>query len=123
MNRFEGRLNKEYGKELMGFYFNGRIFHIRCTDHSLGRFKERNLDVNVSLGDIVSLGKDRLYRMSENGDDVAIINTVKNQSTIVTFESEKNETQIRIRTIIGRSNIYVKTGTRIFKLQNYKGGF
>jgi len=116
MNRFDGNLNKDYGVKLMGFYFNGRKFEIRCTEHSLGRFKERNLDVNIACGDIVSLGKERLYGMSKAGDDVAIINTQKNLATIITFESEKDETQIRIRTIIGRSNIYVKDGTRIYNL-------
>lgn len=123
MNRFDGNLNKDYGIKLMEFRFNGRRFEIRSTEHSLERFKERHLDVNVSLGDIVSLGKERLYRMADNGDDVAIINTQKDLATIITFESQGDETQIRIRTIIGRSNIYVKTGTRIFKLQDYKGGF
>jgi len=122
MNRFKGRLEKR-GKMLLSFSFNGRRFEVRCTEHSLIRFKDRHLDVNVSLGDIVSLGKDRLYKMADNGDDVAIINTPKHQSTIITFESEGDETQIRIRTIIDRSNIYVKTGTKIFKLQDYKGGF
>jgi len=123
MNRFKGNLNKDYGTKLMGFNFNGRNFEVRCTEHSLERFKERHLDFNISLGDIVSLGKDRLYKMANNGDDVAIINAVRNQSTIITFESEGNETQVRIRTIIARSNIYVKTGTKIFNLKNYKGGF
>lgn len=114
-NRFEGNLNKEYGEKLMGFHFNGRQFEIRCTVHSLERFAERNLDVNISCGDIVSLGKERLCKMADAGDDVAIINTHKNLATIITFESQDNEVQIRIRTIIGRSNIYVKTDTKIFK--------
>jgi len=123
MNRFKGNLNKDYGTKLMDFSFNGRKFEVRCTEHSLIRFKERHLDVNVSLGDIVSLGKERLYKMADSGDDVAIINQSKHQSTIITFESEGNETQVRIRTIIARSNIYVKTGTKVFNLKNYKGGF
>ena len=115
MNRFDGNLNKDYGVKLLGFHFNGQTFEIRCTEHSLERFKGRGLDFNISCGDIVSLGKERLYRMSKLGDDVAIINTHKNLATIITFESEGNETQIRIRTIIGRSNIYVKDGTRIYR--------
>lgn len=123
MDRFKGNLNKEYGKKLIGFGYNGRNFEIRCTEHSLQRFKDYNLDVDAALGSIIALGKERLYRFSNDSIDVAVIDKENHISVIITFESEDKETQIRIRTIIPRSHIFVKAGTRVYELKNYKGGF
>lgn len=68
------------------------------------------------LGSIVALGKERLDDFAAQGVDVAIIDKVNRQSIIITFESEGNYTQIRIATIIGRDNIFVKNGTKIINL-------
>lgn len=122
-NRFKGNLNKEYGEKLLGFSYNGRNFEIRCTEHSLQRFKDHNLDVDAALGSIIALGKERLYRFSNDSIDVAVIDKENNISVIITFESENKEVQIRIRTIIPRSHIFVKAGTRVYELKNYKGRF
>jgi len=123
MNRFEGNLNKEYGKELIRFAYNGRSFSVRATEHSLDRFKDHNLDVDAALGSIIALGKERLYKFSKDSVDVAVIDKENHISVIITFESEDKETQIRIRTIIPRSRIFVKAGTRVYELKNYRGGF
>ena len=123
-NRFEnGSLNKGYGKQLLKFSYNGEEFSVRATEHSLQRFKDYNLDVDAALGSIIALGEERLYKFSNDSVDVAIIDKENNISVIITFESEDKETQIRIRTIIPRSHIFVKTGTRVYKLEDYKGGF
>jgi hypothetical protein len=116
MDRFKGNLNRNHGKLLLAFRFNGREYEVRCTNHSLDRFKDRNLDVNEALGAIVALGKKRLDDFAIKSDDVAIIDKVNKQSVIITFESEGNYTQIRIATIIGRDKIFVKNGTKIFNL-------
>ena len=118
--RFENNLNENHGTTLMRFSYNGREFTIRTTDHKKDHL-ERKYDMNVICGDIVALGKERLYNYSNQGTDTAIIDEDHNLAVIITFE----ENQIRIRTIIDRSNIWVKKGTRIFKLreQNYRGGF
>lgn len=123
MNRFEGRLNKEFGRKLMGFHFNGTEYEIRCTDHSLDRFKDHGINVDTALGSIVALGKERLDHFASQGSDVAIIDKENHISVIITFESERNYVQIRIATIIPRSNIFVKAGTKVFCLKDYKGGF
>jgi len=118
--RFNGNLNQDHGEKLISFNYNRREFEIRTTDHK-GDHPERKYDMNVVCGDIIALGKERLYRYADQGIDTAIIDEDNNLAVIITFEGS----QIRIRTIIDRSNIWVKEGTRIFKLrkQNYKGGF
>ena len=124
MNRFkEGSLNRSHGTKLISFQFNGREFEVRTSDHSLERFKERNVDIDAAVGSIVALGKQRLDYFASQGSDVAIIDKQNKISVIITFESEDNYTQIRIVTVIPRVNIFVKDGTKIYNLVNYKGGF
>lgn len=112
MGRFEN-LNETHGVTLLKFSFNRIQFKIRSTDHSIQRFKEKGIDVNIACGDIIALGKERLYNYSKTGNDVAIIDTDNDITTIITFEN----TQIRIRTIIPKSHIWVKSGTRIYNLR------
>ena len=122
MNRFDN-LNRNHGTKLMSFRFNGREYEVRCTDHSLERFIERGLNIDEALGAIITLGKERLDYLSEKGDDVAIIDKYQGQTVIITFESERDYTQIRIVTIIKKTNIYVKEGTKILCLSNCKEEF
>ena len=116
--RFKENLNQEHGKKLMSFSFNGRHFEIRTTDHRKDH-QERKYDMNVVCGDIIALGKERLYNYADQGEDIAIIDEENNLSVIITFEGN----QIRIRTVIDKSNIWVRKGTRIFNLKDYRGGF
>lgn len=116
--RFENNLNENYGITLLKFSYNGITFKIRSTEHSLLRFKEKGIDVDIACGDIVALGKARLYNYAKTGDDVAIIDVKNKITTITTFEGS----QIRIRTIIPRSNTWIKQGTRIYKLNERSFG-
>lgn len=118
MERHKEDLNRNHGKKLMGFHFNGRNFEIRTTDHTYEHL-ERKYDINVICGDIVALGEERLYNYANQGDDVAIVDQNNDLTVIITFEGN----QIRVRTVIDKSNVWVRKGTRIFNLRNYKGGF
>jgi hypothetical protein len=122
-NRFKGTLNKHHGVKLMDFRFNGRQYEVRATEHSLQRFIERKLNVDEALGSIVALGKSRLDYFANVGADVAIIDKIQHQTVIITFESEDDYTQIRIATVIPRSRVFVKDGTKIYNLKEYKEGF
>lgn len=119
MEEFKENLDKNHGRKLMNFSFNGRNFEIRTTSHITYEHLERKYDMNVVCGNIIALGKERLYRYADQGNDVAIIDEDHDITVIITFEGN----QIRIRTVIDKSNVWVKSGTRIFKLRNYKGGF
>jgi len=119
MREHEGNnLNRDHGKKLMSFSFNGKNFEIRTTDHTYEHL-ERRYDLNIVCGNIVALGKERLYDYAERGEDVAIIDRDNDITVIITFEGS----QIRIRTVIDKSNVWVRKGTRIFNLTNYKGGY
>ena len=110
--RFKDNLNENYGITLIKFSYNGTEFKIRSTDHSIKRFKENGINVDIACGDVIALGKERLYDYAKTGGDVAIIDVDNDITTIITFEG----TQIRIRTIIPKGNAYVKTGTKIYRL-------
>ena len=118
MEEHKGNLNKNHGIKLLSFSFNGREFEIRTTDHT-HKHLERKYDLNIVCGDIIALGKERLCNYANRGDDVAIIDQNHDITVIITFEGN----QIRIRTVIDKSNIWVRKGTRIFNLRNYKGDF
>lgn len=121
--RFENNLNENYGLTLMTFNYNGVQFQIRTTTHFHDKSKERGIDLDTACGDIVALGKERLYNYAKARDDVAIIDTENNMTTIITFEGNQNPyVQVRIRTIIPKSKVWVKTGTKIYNLKDYKGG-
>jgi len=115
-NRFNGNLDRNHGTKLIDFKFNGRQYEVRCTDHSLDRFKDHGLNIDEALGSIVALGKQRLDYFANEGADVAIIDKLQHQTVIITFESEGNYTQIRIATIIPRDRVFVKEGTKIYTL-------
>jgi len=123
MNRFEGKLDHNHGVKLLEFRFNGIQYEVRTTIHSYDRFIDHGLDVDAALGSIVALGKDRLDKFSMDGEDTCIIDKVQHQAVIITFESEDKYVQIRIATIIPRDRVFVKSGTRIFTLREYEGGF
>ena len=116
MEGHKGNLNRNHGRKLMSFSFNGRDFEIRTTDHTYHHM-ERRYDLNVVCGDIVALGKERLYNYADQGDDVAIIDQDHDLTVIITFEGKAiGCNQIRIRTVINKSNVWVKKGTRIYRL-------
>ena len=123
METFKENLDRNHGRKLMGFHFNGQDFEIRTTDHTYHHL-ERKYDMSVVCGNIVALGKERLYRYADQGNDVAIIDENHDLTVIITFEGKETEAnQIRIRTVIAKSDVWVKSGTRVFNLGNYKGGF
>jgi hypothetical protein len=111
MERFEKTLNDNHGKILLNFNYNGRKYEIRTTDHTY-KHLERKFDFNTVCGDIVALGKERLDCYADKGEDVAIIDMENDMTVIITFEGN----QIRVRTVIDKSNVWVKKGTKIFRL-------
>jgi hypothetical protein len=117
-NRFtNGTLNRNFGTKLLDFRFNGRTFEVRTTDHSLDQFKARGVNIDEALGSIVALGKTRLYHYADTGIDTAILDEEQQHAVILTFEKEGSDyVQIRIATIIGRYDVWVKKGTRVFRL-------
>lgn len=112
-NRFNGTLDHNHGVLLNSYNVNGRKIEIRTTIHSLERFEFRGVDVKKSLNSITRLGTYGLNRLATDGTDTGINDYRNNTTTILTFESDsENYVQVRIRTIIGRGNAYLKPGTK-----------
>ena len=114
-NRFEN-LDENHGITLLKFSYNGTEFKIRTTDHSFKRFKENGINVDIACGDVIALGKERLYNYAKTGGDVAIIDVENQMTTIITFEGTGDNSQIRIRTIIPKSNVWIRKGTGIYNI-------
>lgn len=122
-NRFTDNLNQENGITLLRFdYNNGKYILIRTTTHSKQRYEERGINLDEVCAAVVALGKQVIYSASEEGNDIAILDKQKSDTLaiILTFEQSGNEIQARLRTVIQKKNIFIKHGTRIYQLENYK---
>lgn len=76
-------------------------------------FAEKEIDEYVIASNILALGK-RILLHCENNDDVAIIDNDMNISVIAEFiKNSDSEGQVRIITILDKTQIYVKEGTTI----------
>ena len=124
--RFKGNLNQDHGITLLRFdYQNGKYILIRTTTHAKQRYEERGINLDSVCGAIVALGKETIYKASEQGEDIAILDKKSRQTLaiILTFEVSGNEIQARIRTLIKKEFVYIKENTHVYKLENYQGGF
>ncbi len=112
-NRFTEALDHQHGVLLKRCQINERKIEVRATVHSLERFIDRGVDVRKSLNSITRLGTYGLNRLATDGTDTGINDYRNDTTTILTFESDsENYVQVRIRTIIGRGNAYLKPGTK-----------
>jgi len=121
-NRFEGRLDRNHGVKLLGFQYNGIKYMVKASQHSLDRFKDHGINYEDSITGIIALGKVRLDYYANKQTDLIIIDKIARISTVLTFESDNSNgekyCEIRISTIIPRTNVFIKNGTKIFCLKN-----
>lgn len=105
-------MNFEKSIKISEIKIEDKGFEIRASEHSYLRMIERNVDMYVITGEIISLGK-RIFGIKTNGYDEGII-IDKTRNIAVVFGVEGNV--VKIITVINRSNVFVKTGTRIFNI-------
>jgi len=77
---------------------------------------EKEIDEYVVASNILALGK-KVINHCENNDDVAIIDNDMNISVIAEFiKLSDDEGEVRIITVLDKTQIYVKEGTTIVVL-------
>lgn len=99
-------------KETYNLYFNGEIYSVKTTYHARIRIEERNVNIDTIIQNINALGKETVLRLRENNDEAIIIDKESNTSVVLGF----NHKTITIITVIGKSNVFVKSGTEIVNL-------
>ena len=91
---------------------NDSHYSIRATCHALERMSQRNIDEYVVIGNVLALGEERLLTLQENNEEAIIIDEKTDTAVVISFHGNR----IHVVTTIDKSNVYVKSGTRIERL-------
>lgn len=86
------------------------------TYHATKRYRERHIDCNmyVLASNIMALGTSIL---SYDKDDVIIIDKVSGFSLVVGINVKGNKVYADIITVIDKSNVFVKSHTKVVKIE------
>lgn len=98
-------------KRLASVRIEGKDYSIRATAHSMDRMRTRRVDEITVVGNILAIGKDNIKSLLHD-DDYMLIDTQNNVSIV--FTREKNT--LLVVTVIDKSNVFVKQGTKVIKL-------
>lgn len=99
-------------REIASIKIDGKYIDIIASRHAMERMEERNVDKYVVAGNVIALGPERIAQLQEDNDEAIIIDKENDVSVVVGFNSDK----VTIITVIGKANVYVKSGTQIFNL-------
>lgn len=91
---------------------NNKVFELHISKHAVERIIERNMNVNTIIQDIELLALNNATELNFNNNDMLIIDKSNNLSVV--FAIEYN--YIKIITVIDKSNIFIKSNTKIFKV-------
>jgi hypothetical protein len=99
-------------KALSVIKINNRTYSIRATIHAIERMAERNIDEYTVVGNILLLGEETITNLQRTNSEAIIIDNDKNVSIVIAFCKNK----IKVVTVINKSNVFVKQGTTIRRL-------
>jgi len=103
---------KKKDKGLAQVNIEGRRYGIRATYHALERMEERKIEAETVVGNILLLGKEKIKELQELEQEIIIIDEDTNTSLVIGFKQNK----IKVITVINKSNVFVKKGTKIVNL-------
>ena len=93
---------------------NGQTYSVRASGHAVERMEQRGVDKTIVAGDILSLGEKKIAELQRNNEEAIIIDKENGVSIVIGFRPNVN--QVRILTIIAKSNVFVKNNTRVITL-------
>ena len=105
-------MKKQKDKCLATIKINKEQYSIRATFHSLERMEQRKIDEYVITGNILALGEETLKELQRTQEEAIIIDETTNSSVVIGFK--KNT--IKVITVINKSNVFVKSNTRIERI-------
>jgi len=98
-------------KSLLQFKFENQSYSIRATAHAVERMDERNITEFQVASAIFGLTLETLDELRDSNQDLAIIVEEENYSVVIC----RSKNTIKVITVIAKSNIWVKDGTKVFK--------
>lgn len=102
-------MKKYNGKILKVIDIKNVSYVIRLSQHSIQRIKERNINNNIIINNILSLD---IINIKDYNNDIIIIDKKNNMSIVASI----NKYTITIITVIDKGNVFVKDNTRIINL-------
>lgn len=99
--------NKKVGKCMHQFTINNQTYSIRLSEHAKMRLKQRNIDLFMAIGSILSLGQERITEYKNSNKDIFIMDNEHNFSIVIAITNNT----ITIVTVIDKCDCYVKNNT------------
>ena len=93
---------------LATFKVINRNFRIESTTHAYQRMEERDIDKNTVISSIKGLDY-KILLYNNSGEEIAVID----QEHDIAIISEVRYNKIVVITVINRSNIHIKEGTKM----------
>jgi hypothetical protein len=106
-------MNIDNSYKIKEIKLNNQIFDIRISRHSAIRIIERDIPVSSITATIESILIDsNICKIDFDNNDMIVINKDLNLSVV--FAIELNI--IKIVTVINKADVFIKSGTKIFKV-------
>ena len=102
-------MKKYNGKILKVIDIKNVSYVIKLSQHSIQRIKERNINNNIIINNILSLD---IINIKDCNNHIIIIDRKNNISIVASI----NKYTITIITVINKSEIFIKEGTEIINL-------
>jgi len=99
-------------KLLAQLEINGQHYSVRATIHAMERMKQRGIDEFVVSGNVLALGKQKLQELQESQEEAIIIDEQNGCAVVIGF----NKNTVKVITVINKSNVFVKTNTKIERI-------
>ncbi|WP_408954791.1 DUF4258 domain-containing protein [Natroniella sp. ANB-PHB2] len=89
-------------------FLDDSYFRIESTTHALERMEEREIEKELVTAIILSLDQ-KLLKYNDTGEEIAVVDQENNLAVII----EVRDFKAVVITVIDRSNIHIKDGTRL----------
>lgn len=101
-------------KRIATIKIEGQEISIRASEHCIQRMQQRGISEYVIAGNIIALG-DRLAEIQNTNEEGIIIDQEHKMAVVFGFKPGAPNTCFII-TCINKSNVFIKTGTRLFEV-------
>ncbi len=100
---------------MFSFEMEGCPITVSVSQHANMRMKQRMVNKYASFGSIVAVGEDLLDM--RHGEEFCIIDKELNVSIVCAIHARGSDIDICIITVLDNHQFYVKSGTRVYKLE------
>lgn len=104
----------EKDKFLVELNFGSITYSVRATAHARQRMVERYVEEMVVVGNVISLGEERMNELQETQEEAIIVDEDRDLAIVIGFKNHV----IHIITVLDDMNIWNNRGTRMIRLKD-----